>query len=582
MKIIKKGFSCALVLVLMLGANVVASEHRGFSISNVEEVKFSLNTLRSFKSTDAAKLLSFYSFGKKFDLTLFENKELLNGFSETRSDIKLYAGTIQGNDQSWARVTVVGDKYTGAIFDGTELFLLDLGSNVAPAVTSKAKIEKAKTVIYKSSDLSTNLACGLHDQHASNFAYQNLLSDSARQQFNSNSLEPEFEVAQANATQQVNVRIVADTQYAQSSTLDAEAQVMSQMNIVDGIFSEQVGVQFGITEIQVLTNNGNLTSTNASTLLNQFRTFVGNNNPGLAHLFTGKNLDGSTIGIASLRGICRAFGVGLTQAGGNGTFGALTAAHEYGHNFGAPHDNQTGSACATSPGTFLMNPSLNGSDQFSQCSLMQIANTLVGAQCLIPVDTDPPEPAADCDLSINFADGANDFEFVDDPQAPLYSSGATFGSGINTLLGGVDGNDIADIEGVWSRQCLSDSGGELRFTVQASLMQSPEYEANEFSQIGLRVNGQLTVFDTITGDGNGGAAPTTGTQQYSVDVSLTPGLNTIELTCFNNLKTFENETTECRFNRLDTAEPTTAPEPDDEEFCFPIRARNSSISVVCL
>jgi len=152
------------------------------------------------------------------------------------------------------------------------------------------------------------------------------------------------------------------------------------MNIVNGIFSEQVGVQFGITEIEVLNDNGNLTSSNASELLGQFRTFVGNDNPGLAHLFTGRNIDGGTIGIAFINAICRNSGVGLTEAGGRGTFGALTAAHEFGHNFGAPHDNQTGSICASTPNGFLMNPSLNGSDQFSQCSLSQIANTVANAQ----------------------------------------------------------------------------------------------------------------------------------------------------------------------------------------------------------
>jgi len=212
--------------------------------------------------------------------------------------------------------------------------------------------------------------------------------------------------AAATATQQVNLSIVADTQYVATSPNGTEAQVLSQMNIVDGIFAEQIGVQFGITNIQALTSNGPLTSTDPSDLLRQYQTFVGGNNPGLSHLFTGREIDGNVIGIAFLSGICTTSGVGLTQAGGRGTFGALTAAHEFGHNFGAPHDNQAGSACATSPGTFLMNPSINGSDQFSQCSVQQIQNVLsVRNACLVDVDvpapTPPPTgPIADCNVLI--------------------------------------------------------------------------------------------------------------------------------------------------------------------------------------
>jgi len=58
----------------------------------------------------------------------------------------------------------------------------------------------------------------------------------------------------------VNLSIVADTQYVATSPNGTEAQVLSQMNIVDGIFAEQIGVQFGITNIQALTSNGPLTS----------------------------------------------------------------------------------------------------------------------------------------------------------------------------------------------------------------------------------------------------------------------------------------------------------------------------------
>ena len=593
-------YTIALVLIVLSSSASAAAEN--YSIANAEQVIFTKNTLDDAESN--IKTISFTSFKRNFNLILKEKNQIIDGFSSKENNIKLYAGKIQSNEKSWVRITVIDDKYTGAIFDGTELYMLDIGNNIQAALTNKTDMRDAKTVIYKSSELSSNFSCGIHGSHESTFSYQNLLPESTRNQFNPRSkslgsnaaVSARFAVAASTATQQINLRIVTDAEYAASSNLDAEAQVISQMNIVDGIFSEQVGVQFNITSIEVLTNNGSLNSTSPSTLLTQFRNFVGNNNPGLAHLFTGRNLDGNVIGIANLRAICRISGSGLTQAGGRGTAGALTAAHEFGHNFGAPHDNQTGSACAASPGTFLMNPSLNGSDQFSPCSLEQIATIVENAQCLVPVDNTPPEPtptptpiepATSCNFSIDFANGTNNFAFIADSQTPLYSSSAVSGGSINTFIGGVDDNDIANIEGVWSRQCLSDDNTNLRFNIQASLAQSSEYETNEFSQIALRVNGTTTVLDTLTGDGNGGASPSTGIQKYNVNIALNSGINTVELVCFNNLKTFENETTECRFGNLETSEIRDldgADEPDTskQELCVPIAAQDSGFAVVCL
>ncbi|MEP2651268.1 MAG: putative Ig domain-containing protein, partial [Paraglaciecola sp.] len=72
---------------------------------------------------------------------------------------------------------------------------------------------------------------------------------------------------------------------------------------------------------------------------------------------------------------------------------SLIAAHEFGHNFSAPHDNENGSACAAAPGTYLMNPTINGNDQFSDCSLSIIQPIVDGASCIVdvtPVTNTPP------------------------------------------------------------------------------------------------------------------------------------------------------------------------------------------------
>ena len=112
---------------------------------------------------------------------------------------------------------------------------------------------------------------------------------------------------------------------------------------------------------------------------------------GLTHLWTGKDVKGSddnssTVGIAYTGALCdRLFGVGLSE-GRNRSFDSLIAAHEIGHNFGAPHDGE--SPCADVTGDFIMAASLNGSKQFSQCSLDQMADDIARAEvqgCITPL-----------------------------------------------------------------------------------------------------------------------------------------------------------------------------------------------------
>ena len=105
------------------------------------------------------------------------------------------------------------------------------------------------------------------------------------------------------------------------------------------------------------------------------------------HLYTGRDLDGSTAGIAFREALCsRRFGVGLSEGRRNLATDALIAAHELGHNFGAPHDGDPDEACASTPETFLMAPSINGSSTFSDCSLNEIQRHVASASCLTAVE----------------------------------------------------------------------------------------------------------------------------------------------------------------------------------------------------
>jgi hypothetical protein len=106
---------------------------------------------------------------------------------------------------------------------------------------------------------------------------------------------------------------------------------------------------------------------------------------GLTHLFTGRDLDGPTIGIGYLGALCDArYGVALTEVSHRGAwYESLIAAHEIGHNFGAVHDGEAGKACASTPqGEFLMSPNVNAVDRFSECSLQLMRSKVSSATCI--------------------------------------------------------------------------------------------------------------------------------------------------------------------------------------------------------
>src|SRR5262249_28151404 len=108
---------------------------------------------------------------------------------------------------------------------------------------------------------------------------------------------------------------------------------------------------------------------------------------GLAHLFTGHGLNGTIVGIGYVGALCEAqTGVSVSEAL-DPVDSMLIVAHELGHNFGAPHDGEAGSACSSVPQTFLMAPVLNGSSTFSSCSVQIMQTAAAAAACVTPART---------------------------------------------------------------------------------------------------------------------------------------------------------------------------------------------------
>jgi hypothetical protein len=205
---------------------------------------------------------------------------------------------------------------------------------------------------------------------------------------------------QQGAILQLDLGAVADFEFSQTFGANAETALLTRFNNVDGIFSEQLGIQISVAQLDVFVGADDpFTESDAEGLLDELALYRGatpaQDAQGLTHLFTGRNLDGSTAGIAYVGAVCstkppfeslkRSYGVGLSEGRRGAVMDSLIAAHEIGHNFGAPHDAEAGSPCEATAPIFLMAPSIKGTDQFSTCSIEQMQAEIATASCLTPI-----------------------------------------------------------------------------------------------------------------------------------------------------------------------------------------------------
>ena len=210
----------------------------------------------------------------------------------------------------------------------------------------------------------------------------------------------------------------ADGEYVASfgGASQANTQIANILSFVEGIYESEIGITFQIVQQNTWAdaNTDPYTSTAPSTRLGQFRDHWNANFPNsganarsIAHLFTGVDLDGSIIGIASFGVACRNanFSYGLSQQFpfGSTSITAQTVvltAHEIGHNFSASHTNQLTSdvpadierPCEET----IMEASVGDGSAFCPFSRSQIAGHANGhSSCLI--DTATPAPTSqDC------------------------------------------------------------------------------------------------------------------------------------------------------------------------------------------
>ena len=119
------------------------------------------------------------------------------------------------------------------------------------------------------------------------------------------------------------------------------------LGLVSAIYERDVQVVLEMSGIVVRTSEGEnpYSGSSGGGLLSQMRANWRDGQTGiehdLAHLFSGVNFDGSTIGVAYLNTVCTGSRYGVNDLRFSTNLGSLSGliSHEMGHNFSAPHCN---------------------------------------------------------------------------------------------------------------------------------------------------------------------------------------------------------------------------------------------------
>ncbi|MDX2130741.1 MAG: M12 family metallo-peptidase [Planctomycetota bacterium] len=260
-----------------------------------------------------------------------------------------YTGVVQNLEDSRVGLSIIDDGIIGGIYlpDGSTVWVQPL-SDFLPGAPAEMH------VVYEGEDSSCGGICGVANA-----------PNREGHDHETNGYDPRG--ACGGTYCEALVACDADFAYYQdrgSSTTATRDRITAIINVMNHQYQRDVQITHAVGTILVRTTSGSdpYTSNNNNTLLSQFRSEWNAVNGAIlrdvAHLFTGREIDGNIIGTAYVGQVCdlpNAYG--FSQSDFSSSFSCVTdlTAHEVGHNWDANHCTCTSST---------MNPSITCTNTF--------------------------------------------------------------------------------------------------------------------------------------------------------------------------------------------------------------------------
>lgn len=368
-----------------------------------------------------------HAMGREFHLQLEEN-ELFNhqlniewkgGAVAPNSTYKFYKGVVKGVTGSWVRLSVNDGEITGTIRTPEEIYTIEPKRNLVKAMTKSSKKEM---VMYRMSEVGTGLPpeyCGLqheHEEHLTAHAEAEGAEVFDEMVKEMRAMSAELTIMESNGVKELRVGVAADYEYFAIHGADSTSKIQSLYNQIDGIYREELGIALNLTKITVFNDEADpYTDTTDSYVLlveagNYFSDSADFNDNGLNQMISGKDFDGSTVGLAYVGTVCysnKKYRVSLVQNYESFASAQLiVSAHEMGHNLGATHDSE-------SDGVQIMWPTASSSIEltFSERSKGEITPNLTKscfvATADIKVDIAAEDVEGDVDLTATVTNKAS-------------------------------------------------------------------------------------------------------------------------------------------------------------------------------
>ena len=281
--------------------------------------------------------------------------------------IRTFRGKVHALNEAEARFTVDEDTFEGVIITPDELYFIEPAQKYVPSAN------QSDFVLYKASDIKESFGtCGVTLDGEIRETGKSLIPQNSRD----TSAQPE-----ATSSFVIELATEADFEYvtAFGGSSGANNEILSIMNQVEGVYQSELGLTFTITVSRQHTwntTNDPYSSTNSDTILdNEFIPYWNANfssiHRDIAHMWTGKDMDGSTIGLSYVGVVCQSpqSSYGISQKLSNSPAKFIVTAHEIGHNFSAQHSDEAGhTECANT----IMQSRIGSGFTFCQFSIDEI------------------------------------------------------------------------------------------------------------------------------------------------------------------------------------------------------------------